>query len=180
MWLPNLRPQGLSDWRVCKADNYNQSRPLVVVDLPPQVKGNIYYGQTEPVEFIEGSGRCASAAGNLRINRRRVELTADISHLRVGTYENIPVKFTPYKNGKPDINFIAPMASVRITINKKDISEYIYFVDNGRVLDWDGEVVIIAYYTQQAIICTAWLDAAAAGIDPAYNNGRPPNPQDKL
>lgn len=145
----------------------------LVVDLPPQVKGNIYYGQTEPVEFIEGSGQVRFAAGNLRINEGVWELTADISHLRVGTYENIPVKFTPYKNGKPDINFIAPMASVRITINKKDISEYIYFVDNGRVLDWDGEVVIIAYYTQQAIICTAWLDAAAAGIDPAYNNGRP-------
>lgn len=144
----------------------------LIIDTMPAVSGTVVYQQTEPVSFIPGTGLVRFAALGTTV-QGVWEVVSDISSLKVGTYGNITVKFIPMKNGKVDINYIQPYGAVTLTISKKEIGQYLYFTDNGVVLDWANGVEIHRPYTQLQVNSTAWLDAAAAGIDAAYNNGRP-------
>ncbi|MDD3947291.1 MAG: MBG domain-containing protein, partial [Clostridia bacterium] len=144
----------------------------LIIDTMPAVSGNIYYKQTEAVQFIEDSGQVRFAAMGITV-KGVWELASDISNFKVGTYGNISVRFIPMLNGEPDINFVPPIGSITISIAKKDIGEYIYFTNGDQVLDWADGVVIAKPYTQLQITCTAWLDTVAANIEPFYNNGRP-------
>jgi len=145
----------------------------LIIDTMPAVSGTVYYKQTEPVSFISGTGQVRFVALGTTVSGRW-EIVSDISSLKVGSYGNITVRFVPIKNnGTVNNDYVQPTGSITLTISKKEIGEYIYFTNNGVPLAWADGVEIHKDYTQLQLSCSAWLDAAAAGIDSTYNNGKP-------
>ncbi len=120
----------------------------------PVIDGKIEFGTSkEDVKFIYGSGSVKFPATGEEFNTSgEWSLEADISTLRVSTWNAQKVKFTPDDTR----NFEEVTTSMQIVIQKRDISEYIGLADKIVEGD-DGKLTITYPYTSKGVTVTPVL-----------------------